>query len=657
MMLGRIRPVSRCLVRVPRLTMRLYSEQKYNKYRNIEDFNNLKTEYNFNKKFDNLKTQNTDDIHSKVYEAMEEEEQININEMLEKDPRLNGVEPNSPEYKELLDQINQEYRRNRDRHNRSHERRERFKAIGIGLGVAVGAVSVHQLMFNWEWYKAWVFKSWYNIDEDKLKTKKNSKDFSLLKSKLQDIIKGDFVANCKDSETSAGLYLFGLQNNQKLPTRVPFFNDMIIKDVEIDNDLLVVIDDYGKLYQTTRTSETPELIKLPFKVEKCHISPDYIYLLTTKGEVSVTPRIDRSLDFEGSKSRNWLGISQKYDNNYISFIEDNVNLLNKGETIKDIAGGISHLLMLTNKGRIFTMKTGDGDNFGQFGLPQFSPINDPKIPVNKPFEMTLLNNEIKVTRSNKFIQPRFFTSIASGNYHNIVSDSNGNIWTWGKNSYGQCGKDVNYRTSIQSVPERILGLDDFTYICKKQYPKVKSENFSVENVYANAETSLIKLNYRDGNNIDDLILSIGNGVKGQLGINRFLHVSNTPKIIKSIINSEFNEEKEELQKITVDSITCGKNHTIMKLNNVTEDKDVVVFGDNEFGQLGNGKLIKTPKPSSIPKLIEPQDLNPKDLGKLTKKINDVDNRLQLKTLKIKNTKVKQTIKACGDSSVIYYQRI
>ncbi|CAH6721936.1 hypothetical protein CLIB1444_07S05798 [[Candida] jaroonii] len=651
----RIKPLSRCLVRVPRLTFRLYSDQKYNKYKNIEEFNNSKTEYNFNKKFDNLKTQNSDDIHSKVYEAMEQEEQININEMIEKDPRLQGIEPNSPEYKELLDEINHEYRRERERQNNSEERREKFKAIGGGLSVAVGLVMVHQFMFNWDWYKARVFKSWYDIDEDKLKTKKNSKDFSFLKSKLQDIIKGDFIANCKDSESSTGLYLFGSQNNQKLPTRIPFFDDMTIKDVEIDNDLLVVIDDYGKLYQTTG-SKTPELIKLPFKVEKCHISPEYLYLLTSKGELSITPRIDKSLDFEGSRSRNWLGVSQQYDNNYISFFEDKINLLNKGEKIQDIAGGISHLLMLTNKGRVFTMKTNEGDNFGQFGLPQYSPINDPKIPVNKPFELTLLNNEIKVTRSNKSIQPRFFTSIASGNHHNIVSDSNGNVWTWGKNSYGQCGKDVSYKTSVQSVPERILSLDDFTYICKKQYPKVKSENFSVEQVYANAETSLIKLNYRDGNNIDDLVLSMGNGVKGQLGINRFLHVSNTPKIIKSIINSEFNEEKEELQRISVDSITCGKNHTIMKLNNVTDQKDVVVFGDNEFGQLGNGKLIKTSKPSSIPKLIEPEDLGSKDISNLTRKINDPNNRLQLKSLKIKKTQVTQTIKACGDSSVIYYKR-
>lgn len=638
------------------LCLRLYSDDS--KYKNIDNFNQNKTQYNFNHTF-----KNDLDIHQS---RTQDDDMININELIENDPRLAKHLPDSAEYQEELARIHREYKQRDKEENRRYETQQRLQAIGLGLLAIMGAISAHHIFFNYEYYKNWVMKSSYGIDEmainNKIK-KSNSKSTNYLADRLMASVDDEFVADVLDSEKALGLYIFGGLNGSKLPARMKFFNDMLLRDVKIDNNLLVVVSDDGKVYQYIHSKNSnPQLIKLPFKVDKCEISKESIYLLTTKGEINYIPRIDRSPSssssssspFSGIKTRNWIGKS----------VERNFNVLSIPEKIQDMALGDNHLLLLTNQGKVFNAKVCSGKNYGQFGLPSQSPYNDnvPSLPLNEAFEMTMLNNEMVIDNSGtRTIRPRIFTSIASGKFHNLASDSKGNVWSWGQNSYGQCGFDVSYTNDIQPVPKMAFSKSDLLYHCNQV---IKPEDgLIITKLYANNESSILQL-YSPGA-AKSVVLSLGNGIKGQLGINRFMHVASRPQIIKSIIDlGEYNEDLNKTVPITIKSISTGNNHSFIQLNNFGKFKDVLSFGDNELGQFGNGKLVRNGKPSELPKLIQPEDVAHYDtnnklesLKPIAKLINNLSKqRLQMIETKIKGVEVEQVIEAVGDSSVIYYKR-
>ena len=165
-----------------------------------------------------------------------------------------------------------------------------------------------------------------------------------------------------------------------------------------------------------------------------------------------------------------------------------------------------------------------------------------------------------------------------------------------------------------------------------------------------------------------VLISFGNGLKGQLGSSRFMHVCPQPQIVKSLNNlSEYNEFAGKVVNIGIKDVSIGNNHGFVTLNNIGDYKDVLTFGDNEFGQFGNGKVAKSSKPVRLPKLIEPEDFNNAELTKndkkvqrkLVRKVNDTTtNRLQLLDgVKLANgTSIEQVIFAGDDSSAIFYKR-
>lgn len=639
-------------VAVPRWhAFRTYSD----KYSNIDEFNKRKTEYNFNKKLDHLdlehgqKTQHqsqTDQIHSQINQRYQDEELLNINALLEKDPRLNQFEYGSPDYKEMLFQLNKEFRDQQAKEYKKGESRERWKAVAFGVCFIVGVVTCHQFIMNYDWYMALLTKSSYKIDDEKLKSKdKNAKPADFFKAKLTAMLDKGFVAGLLDSESSTGLYVVGGNNHRRLPTRISFFNNMLLNQVKILDDCLVVVADNGKVYYSTK-SQDPQELNLPYKAEKVEVFKESIYVLARNGELGYVPRAQ---DPVTERSRTWLGlVKQKLVYVPVQFKEDDgTKLLARGEKITQISGGDNHLLMLSSKGRLFNLKTQEGDNRGQFGVPNFSPVKAPTVPVNKVFEMALVNNQLVSEGDKKKLIPRVFTHISSGKFHNLASDSNNNIWAWGDNGFGQCGISVNYNNSVQSVPQKVITSDGL---------KAMGGDKGVDQLLCNEETSLIKTG--------DSLITFGNGLKGQLGNNRFLHVSSTAGAVKTLNLKEFDESTNQVQDIKIKDITSGLNHSCIKLDNAGTKKDVMIFGDNEFGQFGNGKVVKSSKPINVPKLVEPEDLREfesdktKVINKLTKKVNDPYNRLQLnEEMSVGGLRVKQVMEASDNSTVIYYKRV
>ncbi|KAK6464798.1 regulator of chromosome condensation 1/beta-lactamase-inhibitor protein II [Scheffersomyces coipomensis] len=645
----------------------------YRSYSNIEDFNKKKTHYTYGANFESLEDlekeinpqdQSTQKIHQKIQDQMEQEQQAKMTSFVNNHPKLINLEPGSPQYKEQLYFVQLEYEKSQRKQRKRFEFYERLRAMGVGILALVAIIGTHYVYMHYPYLKTKALANInYKIDEDKAPDlsdpNKNTKNNEYLINKLNEELTS--FTDLKNSEEVAGLYVFGQSNNQKLPMRFDFFNQMLIKDVKLLNDYLVVVNEKGQVYEYYKGLKVPKLINLPYKIDKVEVSNNVLYFKTNKGEIIYIPRRGSKpdSDFQGTTRRNWIGISQ--DQTYAK--------LNIGESIDQFSTGENHILLLGKSGKLYIANTSQNPiNKGQYGIPDYSPFSkDVKIPTNEPFEMTLLNNEIyQDNQGNKSLISRRFKTIASGKYHNIVVDTSGNVWTWGKNNYGECGINMNYNTDLQPIPKKILQLDDYKRICRNALPSIAggltSADFNVKKVFASDDSSYVQLEY---NNDQDILLSFGNGLKGQLGNNRYLHVCSSPQIIKSLINlTEFNESLNKVETIGIKDVNVGNNHLFITLNNSGKFKDVLVVGDNESGQFGNGKVVRSSKPVQIPKLIEPKDLldsksSKNSSSKLSKKINDANNsRLQLLDdhKLINNSIIEQVIVAGENGSAIFYKR-
>lgn len=647
-------------------SIRLYSSD--DKFKSIDNYNKQKKPY---KMFDNLGKHSdipdsatnanldlnqfeVDNGNSKYIKS----DVMDINAMIDNDPRLKDLKPGSSEYKYQQHLIHEEIEEKLKNEQRKEEFREKIQLLGVSVLAVVTIICAHQLFMNYEYIKnkllhGYVYQLGESNANDLSLPSKNAKNIDVMVNRLSENFTKEFVDNLKDSNAVSGLYLFG--NNTKIPSRLDELNGKLFSDVQLSNGLIVAAEENGNLYQIHK--DATEIIKLPFKVKKCQTSKDFIYLLTNKNKIAYVPRIDRSVDsFIPSQSRKFGFFSKT--NQY--------NLISVPEQVKDISCGEDHMLILSKTGKLFIAATNSHyQNFGQFGLPSFSPFEESqKIPVNEVFELNLLNNQIiKNKNGSKKVLPRKFTHIATGKYHSIVADENSSIWAWGKNSHGECGLDIGYKTDFQPVPKLILNNQDLRRVCPKGS---NSGNLIVSDLYASDETSYIKLAFANYSDEDEdnqnILLAFGNGLKGQLGINRHVHVSPQPQVVKSLMSlSEYNESKNRVSPIQIKDIAVGGNHIFITLDNDGENKDVLAFGDNEFGQLGNGKIVKTSKPIHLPKLIEPQDLESADVKskrRLARNFYEPNtHRLQLldNFVTQKKRTIEQVLVAGDNMSAIFYR--
>lgn len=628
-------------------------------YSNINDFNRKKVDYNYGTNFNSLEELEPKinpeikrKLQQKVAKDLENQQKLDINSELERDSSLVGLKPNSPEYKKQLHYLHQKYQKDQQKQQLKFEFTERIKGVFLGFLALLGIVGCHQIFMNYNYLKNWIFKDYYyNIDDEKLQDlslpNKNKKNIDNLMANLSKELTTQQINHLQDSHKHSGIYFTGA-NKSKIFFRLPFFDGMFFQDVQINGDYLVAITDLGKCYHFYQELSQPTQIHLPSKIVSCQISNDFVYYLTNNGQILYTPKLNKSIDYESHKSRNWFGLLKS--NEY--------GKIDVPEPINQISTGESHLLMLSKSGKLFIANTTTlPNNYGQYGLPALSPFSNPDIPLNIPFPLTLLNNEVINVNGEKTVVPRTFTSIATGKYHSIVVDSSSNVWTWGKNNFGQCGIELNLKTEYNPLPKKILTKQDFKRVCRNIIPKSSQiDDFCVEKVYANSDTSYIQLNY----NGESILLSFGTGLKGQLGCNRYLHVCSQPQIVKSLFGlNEFDESTNKIVPIKIKTISGSGDHTFVTLSNVGQDKDVVVFGDNEYGQYGNGKTVKSSKPIQLPRLIEPNEINQENNNlQLTKRLTDVNNfRLSLlDNVKVNGRNIEQVIVGGQDASAIYYKR-
>ncbi|MBD2892565.1 hypothetical protein amrb99_14750 [Actinomadura sp. RB99] len=110
--------------------------------------------------------------------------------------------------------------------------------------------------------------------------------------------------------------------------------------------------------------------------------------------------------------------------------------LPSGTTITAIGAGAGHSLAVTSAGRVLAWGY---NNTGQLGIGN---NNDSSVPVQVP-----LPEDVR------------FTAVAGGSAHSLALSSTGQMWSWGWNNYGQLG---NNSTTSSNVPVRVHLPEDST---------------------------------------------------------------------------------------------------------------------------------------------------------------------------------------------------
>lgn len=533
---------------------------------------------------------------------------------------------------------------------------QKIKLLAVGLVALVATVGGIQVYQNWTFIKSNYLgeNGLESFDEmyDRIKEKKEKKQKALE-------VFSSTITNPNDSSVP-GVYICGNNQNKLVSEegsfdyvpvfkRLDVFDHFVVKDITVGEKSGALINDKGDLYQWGAgfggDSKVPTVKGKNLK--KVQISNSTVYALCDNGEVLYLPENAELQKDVHEKEKGWLG---SYG---VSYFKLNVPKKN----IVDIASGVEHLVLLDKNGSVYTTATGYNvkieRSFGQFGLPEFSQF-DPPPQINQVSEVVLLNKYMK----NGKVLNRKTVQIAAGDNFTLCLDRSGAVWAFGKNTHGALGSPINYDTEIIPYPTRVQFIS--THFKRNEFPRCTNitaggdtayATFTSSNVYELFEKSLkasddldSRFTFEDISDAEEnnLHLSWGHGLKGELGLGYYVHGSSEPKKIK-VLNDikEFNEATSSLEKIGVKNWTVGRNHAIVTL----ENNDVYVWGDNEYGQLGNGKRIRAGAPVNIPSLLEPQT-------DTKMKFARYNNRLKLSD----NGKFHQEIVAGRESTVIVYKK-
>ncbi len=130
-------------------------------------------------------------------------------------------------------------------------------------------------------------------------------------------------------------------------------------------------------------------------------------------------------------------------------------------------------------------------------------------------------------------------SIATGGFHTLALKTDGAVWAFGTNTYGQLGRPG----AGEDAPEPIAGLDGVRFVA------------------AGGGHSVVLRN-------DGTVWTFGNNDRGQLGRPTPSDSSHTPGQVPGLGG--------------VRAVAAGENHTVVLRN----DGSVWTFGGDSFGQLG-----------------------------------------------------------------------
>jgi uncharacterized repeat protein (TIGR02543 family) len=255
-------------------------------------------------------------------------------------------------------------------------------------------------------------------------------------------------------------------------------------------------------------------------------------------------------------------------------------------SITDAALGTSFTISIAEDQNVYVFGR---NNYGQLGLghqiDQFEPV--------------------QITKQFNLEADEFIVSVANGIFHSIALSSQGRVFTWGGNLYGQLGNGTTTSSSIPQVINSYIPLindEEVIQIKAGAHHNVLLTNrnrvfvFGINNNYElglGTKDAKVLPTLLDFSLNDDFVVSIvdvkrhtilktaqnhyygfGDNINGQLGLN---HQDVVTRPVRLFSNFAF-----EIEKINV-----GRHHTLL----LTTDGTLYGVGLNDLGQLASLNLI------------------------------------------------------------------
>ena len=424
----------------------------------------------------------------------------------------------------------------------------------------------------------------------------------------------------KKSWESPGLYAWGLNAGRvaapdsddaviKTPRRITFFDGQLLRGLKLDRTFAVAIAENGDLYQwgTSYSADAREPQRtLRGKNLVCvTLSNDRIIALSKNGTVYSLP-VSKEDQLSGPKCSEPSWIPFWASSSPISYRTLKPKLPWR-ETVNAIASGSEHGLLLTSAGRVFSFAASSSSfpSRGQLGVPGMTWTSRPTGAFDQPHELTTL---------------RGFTikSIAAGDLHSLVLDTEGRVFAFGDNTSGQLGQDPNPEIPFVDAPS-LLPLSRL-YAGTGQIPAITSISAGGINSFFTIDATRVAQPGEDPSANPQLgrisadTWACGQGILGQLGTGRWTHVQGLPTKIKALSGLfEYDEDTNKVIPIRLSSLSVGSTHAAAVMANVTHvgahagssendtnwGADVLWWGGNEYYQLGTGKRNNCAQPGYI----------------------------------------------------------
>lgn len=219
-----------------------------------------------------------------------------------------------------------------------------------------------------------------------------------------------------------------------------------------------------------------------------------------------------------------------------------------GKTIIAIASGHYHALMLCSDGSMFT-----------WGMNSYGQLGNAEIPVSM-FSKSILPVRVEIPAP---LADKQVVAISAGSDHNLALCSDGTILAWGWNAYGQCG---NGSTTNVPLPQ-VVGTTG-----------TPLEGKTVISVSAGAVHNLALCS-------DGTLAGWGDNLWNQLG------TGNTDNAFTPVLVST----SGVLAGKSVVQIEAGGIHSMA----LCSDGTLAVWGENNYGQLGDDTTLSRPLPVAI----------------------------------------------------------
>ena len=433
----------------------------------------------------------------------------------------------------------------------------------------------------------------------------------------------------KSSWEHPGVYAWGANSGKvidpdsndkyiKLPRRIKFFDDQILRDLKLNQDVGAAVTEKGDLVQwglgyskddprPTTTLKGKDLIKI-------QVSTDRVIALSRGGDVYSLPSsrddLERGAKEEQQKSSWSLWSSGGKEK--LSFRRLTPSGLAWGEKVTDISSGLEHCLLVTSKGRVFSAVSTAAayPSRGQMGIPGLSWETRPNGPYDQAQEIiTLKGFDVK--------------QIATGEYHSVVLDKVGRVFSFGDNTYGQLGLETDGAASFVVAPIMVslnklyagMGTVPVAPVVTSVAAGGMNTFFTTdaELPAAQGQSRAVVPSARMPRTVSDL-WACGQGVVGSLGTGKWTHVCDAPTKVKALSSLfEFDERTNKNMPIKLKSLVVGATHSAAVMDNLTETNigrgssqnetnwgaDVMFWGGNEHYQLGTGKRSNMNAPAYI----------------------------------------------------------